>query len=383
LPKLALTDAAVKKLKAVDGKQLDYFDAHYPGLVLRIGPRKRTWAYMARVGKRLVRHRLGEYPAQSLADARELWRKAREQVAAGKPPRATPRSRDAIETVVADWLARDQKGNAIYPEVKAVFDKVIIPVWYGRLITSIDRRDILDVLDGIADRGKLGRANKVHAFLHRLMVWSVGRGILPANPMAELPKPGAAVKRDRVLGDSEVAALWKACKAIGWPYGPIVQMLLLTLCRREEINALRWTEIHGAEIRLPGSRTKTDVARVVPLEPLAWRILHDGPRIAGSPYVFNSRTGATPPTGWSKAKAQIDRLTGINEPWRLHDLRRTSATNLERLGVPLAVTEAVLGHTAGSKAGIVSVYQQHSYEAEKREALARWAGHVLSVVGSG
>jgi integrase len=200
--------------------------------------------------------------------------------------------------------------------------------------------------------------------------------------MADLPRPGSAVKRDRVLSDDELRRLWFACKAIGWPFGPIAQLLLLTAARRAEIGGLEWRELDkvGACIRLPGKRTKNDEARTIPLCPLAWRILHDGPRIQGSRLVF-STTGTTTVSGWSKAKAALDRHMGVNDPWRLHDLRRTAATNMEALGVPLQVTEAILGHTAGSKGGIVQVYQQHAYEAEKRAALAKWAGKVLSIVG--
>src|SRR6185312_2759293 len=108
------------------------------------------------------------------------------------------------------------------------------------------------------------------------------------------------------------------------------------------------TELDGAEIRLPKARTKNDEARTIPLTPLAWRIVAGSPRIADCPYVFPSRAG-TPLTAWSKYKIALDRHMGVNEPWRLHDLRRTGATNLEALGVPLPVTEAVLGHTSGSK----------------------------------
>ncbi|HEU0158022.1 MAG TPA: tyrosine-type recombinase/integrase [Hyphomicrobiaceae bacterium] len=383
MPKIALTDAAVKKLKPPATGQLDIFDKHYPGLVLRLGARTRTWYCMVRVGKRLVRHRLACYPDKSLGEARELWRKTRETVDAGKPPRAAPLNRDAVESVVAEWLKRDQADNATYAEVKAAFHALVIPEWSGRLVTSIDRRDVLDILDAIADRGKIGRANKLHAWLSRFFTWSVGRGVIAQSPMAKLPKHGAPVVRDRALSDPEIAALWRACKALGWPYGSAVQILLLTLARREEIVGLRREEIDAAAalIRLPAKRVKNDQARIIPLGPLAWRILQDGPRIAGSPFVFTSGTGSTPVSGWSKAKAALDRAMGVNEPWRLHDLRRTGATGLERMGVPLPVTEAVLGHTSGSKAGIVRVYQQHDYEAEKRAALGKWAGHVLALVG--
>jgi integrase len=334
------------------------------------------------VGRKLVRHRLGSYPDKSLAQARELWRAAREQVQAGKPPRAIPRSRDAVESVVADWLKRDQSANATHAEVKAAFDGVILPAWSGRLITSIDRRDVLDILDAVADRGKLGRANKLHAWLSRFFNWSVGRGIVAQSPMSKLPKHGAPVVRDRALSDFEIAALWRATKVMAWPYGSIVQVLLLTLAREAEIARLAWSELDAPEacIHLAGKRTKNGEPRTIPLGAMAWRIIVDSPHIAGCPYVFPSRAG-TPITAWSKNKIALDRHMGVNEPWRLHDLRRTGATNLEKLGIPLQVTEAVLGHTAGSKSGIIGVYQQHDYAVEARQALARWAGKVLSLVG--
>jgi integrase len=380
LPKLALTDAAVQRLKPVDGKQVDYFDSGYPGLCLRVGGRSRTWCYVHRLGGKLRRHQLGTYPDKSLAEARDLWRKAREQVQAGRPPRPAPRHRDAIETVVADWLRRDQASNATHAEVKRAFDAVILPAWSGRLITSIDRRDVLDILDPIADRGKLGRADKLHAWINRLMVWSVGRGILPANPMAHLPKYAGLVKRDRVLSDAEIAALWRAAKTIGWPYGSIVQLLVLTLAREDEIASLKRVEIDARDacIRLPSARSKNDEARVIPLGPLAWRIAAGAPIIADCPYVFPS-SASTPITAWGYWKRQLDAATGINAPYRLHDLRRTGATWLEQAGVPLQVTESILGHTAGSKSGVVGIYQQHQYKAEKRAALAKWAAHLLCV----
>ena len=384
MPKRALTDAAVKRLKPPSEGQVDNFDAGYPGLALRIGcGGTRTWVFFTRVGTRLVRHRLGNYPAMTLAAARDAWRTAREQVQAGKPPRAaTSRHKDSVEVVVADWLKRDQAQNATHDEVKAAFDKVIIPAWQGRLITSIDRRDVLDILDAAADRGKIGRARKLHAFINRFTTWCVGRGILASNPMAGLPKHGEAVQRERKLSDAEIGKLWVAAEAIGWPFGPIVQLLLLTAARKSEIAELEWSELDDTEacIRLPGRRTKTDEPRVIPLAPEVWEIATAGPRIYGSKFVFTT-TGETPVSGWSKAKAALDQHMRLNEPWRLHDLRRTTATGLERLGVALPVTEAVLGHVSGSKGGIVGVYQTHRYETEKREALGRWASHVLAIVG--
>jgi hypothetical protein len=202
-------------------------------------------------------------------------------VQAGEPPRASPRPKDAIEQVVADWLKRDQAGNASHAEVKRALDKDVMPVWQGRLIQSIERRDVLEIIDDICDRGRTPHARHVHAYLHRLMRWCVGRGILDTNPMAGLPKPGSASKRDRALSDAEIGELWAACKVLAWPFGPLVQTLLLTAARREEIGALRWDEVHGGkggsgEIRLAGERTKNREPRAVPLSPLAWQIIIGG-----------------------------------------------------------------------------------------------------------
>ena len=132
------------------------------------------------------------------------------------------------------------------------------PLWGYLAVSDIGRRDALDLIDGIADSGAPVMARRVHAHLHRFFRWAVGRGIIEANPIADLPKPGGETKRDRVLSDDELARVWKAAGDLGWPFGPATQLLILTGARREEIGALRWGEIDadGAQIKLEGSRTK-------------------------------------------------------------------------------------------------------------------------------
>jgi integrase len=377
-----LTDAAVRRLKPPAKGQTDIFDQGYPGLALRIsyGGRK-SWVYFCRERGKLKRHKLGTYPAVGLAAARGAWRSTKERLEAGQPLKPVAPVRLAVEDVVCDWLKRDQQGNASHYEVGRTMQRDVLPAWAGRLITTIGRRDVLDVLDAIVDRGRVGHARHVHAYVMRLLRWCVGRGILDRNPIEGLEKPGEKIERDRKLSDDEIRRLWFAAKVDGWPYGNIIKTLLLTAARRSEIARLQWSELDAGEslIRLGGARTKNDNPRTIPLCPLAWRIVTGGPRIQGSKLVFTTG-GAVPVGNWGQAKARLDRLSGINEPWRLHDLRRTAATNLQALGVPLEVTETVLGHVSGSRSGIVGVYQQHRYEAEARAALAKWAGKVLSIV---
>jgi integrase len=116
----------------------------------------------------------------------------------------------------------------------------------------------------------------------------------------------------------------------------------------------------------------------VPLARLAGEIIKSVPRLSET-YVFS--LGANEPLeSFSRMKRKLDALTGITEPWTLHDLRRTCASGLQRLGVKLEVTERVLNHQSGSRSGIIGVYQTYAYDAEAREALASWAGRVEALV---
>jgi integrase len=402
MPKRALTAAAVDKLKPPKTGQVDHFDKGYPGLALRIsyGGRK-CWIYFYRIDGKQRRLTLGVAPAMGLGEAREAWREARKAVEAGQDParmKAKPDRPDIFEMIAAEWLQREQfgKGRRSANEVRRILERDVVPAWGQRDIRGITRRDARELIDAIADRGAVTMARRVHAHLHALFRWSAGRDMIEANPLADLPKPGRENPRDRFLDDNELAMAWKAAETISWPFGPAVQLLILTGCRREEITRLRWSEIDGDVIRLPAERVKTGPGRTVPLSASARAILDMLPSVERSDYVFTTN-GRTPISGWSRAKTLLDRAiaaeAGTNAagparsdesdeiaPWRIHDLRRSVATGLQRLGVGLQVIEAVLGHVSGSRAGIVGVYQRHSFEDEKRVALERWGHHVAGLV---
>jgi integrase len=380
--KRALTTAAVERISPPQAGQSDHYDAGYPGLALRVSyGGARAWTFFYRLNGRLHRMTLGRYPSMTLAQARDAWRDARALVGRGEDPaRTRPAAADSFAAVFAEWIKRDQGENRTAGEVKRVIEHDIIPAWRDRMITTITRRDAVELIDRVVDRGSPIQARRLHTYLHRLFKWSVGRGIIDVNPMTDLPKPSAETKRDRVLSDAELAAVWKALETVGWPFGPAIQLLILTGARRDEIGALRWSEIRGDWIKLEGARTKNREAHDIPLAPSAIKIVENLPRVNDSGFVFTT-TGKTSVSGWSKAKSEIDELAceihgSALPPWRLHDLRRTCATGLQRLGAGLQVIEAVLGHIGGSRAGIIGVYQRHSFQAEKRAALEDWARHI-------
>ena len=161
---------------------MEVFDQGYPGLAVRISyGGGRSWVYFYRAGGKLRRMTLGTYPAMSLAEARDAWRNARTESQKGGDPAAT-RKRTAPATsfpgVLDEWLKRDQAKNKTKDAIKRLIDKDATAVWEHRQIADITRRDILDVIDSVADRGSVITARRLQAHLHRLFRWSVGRGII-------------------------------------------------------------------------------------------------------------------------------------------------------------------------------------------------------------
>jgi integrase len=183
------------------------------------------------------------------------------------------------------------------------------------------------------------------------------------------------------LSDNELRKVWIAADSLGPQYGAVVRLMILTGARLREIGHMPWSELNDdlTVWTLPKERAKNKTELILPLPKLARAIIRSSPRIDGSPFAFTF-DGGQPVESFSRMKRKLDALTGITEPWTLHDFRRTVATGLQRLGIKLEVTEAVLNHTSGSRGGIVGVYQRHDYADEKRVALERWAAQVEALV---
>jgi integrase len=194
--------------------------------------------------------------------------------------------------------------------------------------------------------------------------------------MSSMEVAGKVSSRERVLSDDELAKVWRATNGI---HGGVVRMLILTAARREEISQLKWSELDGDCIHLSNGRCKNGQSHIIPLSAPARDLLAGIPRIAGSDFLFTT-DGERGVGGWSHVKRRLDVAAGVKD-WTLHDLRRTTATGMQRLGVTLLVVEAVLNRTGGSRAGIVGVYQKHTYSQEKAAALEMWAGHVMALLG--
>ncbi len=312
-------------------------------------------------------------PADGLPGAKTRLRINRSP---GPPPRSSSRfERSGRARRGAVRRAAREGGHAGLEETERLLEQNVVDQWRGSRLSHIGRADIHNLLDVITDRGPDRRESRVRA-ARKVLAGAVGRGIIERSPCEGVTAPSSerGRARERVLADDELKLVWKAADSIGWPFGPIVKLLLLTGARRDEVAQMEWREVDldRAVWTLPASRSKNRREHAIPLSDMALDVLRSLPRIERSGFVFTTNA-RTPVSGFSKAKPALDRamaeLAGEGASpipgWVLHDLRRTVATNLQRLGVRLEVTEAVLNHVSGSRAGIVGVYQQHEYAVGK------------------
>lgn len=282
-----------------------------------------------------------------------------------------------VDLFIERYAKREQRRS--WKQARQILHLHAVPRLRSKPLPTIERREIAFLLEDLA-AGRPATARYLHATLRKLFKWAVSRGDLEHSPMGEMSAPAPAAVRDRVLDDSELVEIWKGTEVLGFPFGPIFRLLIATGQRREEVGAMSWGEIDltRGTWTVPAARSKNGVAHVVPLNDLALTELRPLAEIRNTGFIF-STTGKTPPSGWSKAKSRLDGLAsaqsgvaGEIKPWRTHDLRRTLATGLQRLGVRFEVTEAVLNHVSGSRSGVAGVYQRHNWASEKREALDNW-----------
>lgn len=397
---MKLTAATVDKMPPLDRRQ-EIPDSLCTGLYLTVQPSgKKGWQVRYRHGGVHRRMTLGAYPVLTLADARQRARDAlaaategrdpAEEVRAAKAPKPED-DRDKIKTLIGQYHKRHLSGLKSGDVVRRELDRFVVAAWGERDIHSITKRDVIDLLDGIADSGRVVTANRIRAYLNKFLNWAVERDILALSPATGVKPVAKETSRDRVLTDDEIRWFWQACEAEGFPWGPLGKVLLLTGQRLNEAAQMTEGEIRGDLWRLSADRTKNGRAHDVPLSEAVRDVLDAVARIEGRPGFIFTTTGTTPVSGFFKARAHLaeameqiatkERGEAVEIPrWTFHDLRRTAATGMARIGIPVRVTEAVLNHVSGTGGGIVGVYQRHDYADEKRQALEAWGRFVLSLV---
>ena len=393
-----LTDLSIRKLPLPDSRK-EVPDGKVGGLYLVLQTTgARSWALRYRANRLPKKLTIGPYPAVDLATARRRAQEALGDIAGGKDPAAEKRASkanarasreadlDRVESVVEQFILRHARPKTrLWRETERMLIKDVAERWKGRRLSAITRAHVHSMLDEIIDRGSPVMANRTLLQLRVMSKWAMSRGIIDRNPCDGVAPPAIERQRDRVLGDAEIRLVWGAFERAGYPFGPIGQLLLLTGQRRDEVAGMEWRELNlDAKIwTLPAARAKNKRSHEIPLSDAAVCILKSLPRIGSAQGFVFTTVGATHVSGFSRFKTIVDRLIPEVESWTLHDVRRSVATNLQKLGVRLEVTEAVLNHVSGTRAGIIGVYQRHDWGGEKRAALDAWERRLVAIVSGG
>ena len=377
-------------MKGPEKGQVEHSDSDVPGLRVRIGATgAKTFILRKRVGNQVRNITMGRHgPRFGLADARRKARSLLSDLEASKvlprPAKQARSTQGTIRGMMPAYLASKAHLRSI-ESLKRVVDKFILPQFGDRFADSITRAEITEFIAEIVESTP-PRARTVHAQLSAFYTWAMPRlDRLHANPCRDAGRPAKSKSRDRVLSDAELVGLWKVAEAETRPWSPALKLLMLTGTRRSEVFDANRAEfdLKAKEWVIPAERAKNGIPHIVHLSAPAIAVIKAIPETESSAKLFPAEGNPErSSSGFSKARDRFRRsLDKVlkrtdGESWTLHDIRRTVATGLQRLGVRFEVTEAVLSHVSGAKGGIAGVYQRHDWKAEKRGALDAWARHL-------
>jgi integrase len=405
--KVNLTDRLLKSLKPSE-KPHQVMDSDVRGLGIRVMPSGvKTFILFRRFprSKHPARRTLGTYGEMTLAEAREKAREWNALVKRGIDPaieeeqqrRATieaakQRQASTFEGAFEEYLRRKasklKSGRHIEREMRREFK-----TWMALPLADITPSMVKAAIRGIIEREADTQAHFAFGILRTFLNWAVDSGDfgIEVSPCAKL-KPTVLIGprniRSRVLKDFEIAAYWRASEAMGYPFGKFFQLLALTALRRNEAADGRWSEIDTASKLwvIPEERMKGGAPHVVPLVTEILALLESLPHFAGGDYLFSTTGGKVPVSGFSKAKARLDKLMRLDfeakglsfQPFVIHDIRRTCRTRFSALPVEDIVRELLVAH---ARPGLHKVYDLHAYEKEKADALKLWHEKLKQIVG--
>lgn len=386
-----LSDLAIRKITPDPKRRTEIWDARLPGFGLRVFPSGvKSFVLVYRHLGRPRRMTLGRYPVTGLAEARAKALDALKLIDAGTDPQGEAEATGHPERYTFEQAVRSfvklhcERHNrpVTARDTERILNNQFVSRWAKRDIRELTKTDILKVLDDIVEEGLPSAANHALAAIRKFFNWCVERGMLDASPCLGIKKPAPNNTRDRVLDMGEMAAVWKGAELVGYPFGPIVKLLMLTGQRRNEVASMQWSQLDfkAKTWTLPAELTKNGRQHVLPLTPQTVTLLRALPRFT-SDYVFPARGENPAFAHFSRGKVKLDALSGVKD-WTLHDLRRSAATHLAKLGVAPHVIERILNHVSGTFGGVAGVYNRFQYLDEMRAALAKWEAQLARIVAA-
>lgn len=395
MPSIKFSAAKIKFLQGIPGKQMDYFDKPLAGFFVRISQDgKKSFGVMYRKGGRLRRMKLGTYPLLTLAKARKEAAKVLRNAELGVDP-ATEKQEDrkgeTFEQVAGEYLEHHAKmKKKSWKQDERVINKDLVPEFGKQKAKEITRRDVRVFLERKSQTAPI-MANRIRALLKKIFNWAIMSEIVESNPVYLVPAPGKEHQRDRVLTEDEIKRVWNAIdvdmknsddshlkrKTLS---AGIMKLRLLTAQRGAEVMSMEWTELdfETGWWTIPGEKTKNGLSQRVPLSAPAMAIIREMRATVGdgcSKFVFQSPKGDTHINNPQKALQRIQKATQI--AFVGHDFRRTAASMMTGMGIPRLTVKKILNHVERE---ITAVYDRHSYDPEKREALETWAKRLMKIV---
>jgi integrase len=397
-----LTDQLIRRLDpAPKGQRVEVYDDLVPSLGVRVteaGAKSffvhAKWPACGAYSRR----RVGDATKLPLARARDIAREwlalVEEKIdprtkAAQEEKAAREKATNNFKTVAEEYIAKVVEKNKRASKIKRLIRRELIERFGDKPIEEVSRRDILAAIDDAIARGHPFQARTIFATARALFNWVINRDIygIKHSPCDRFPmKDIIATKklvRTRTLSDTELKAFWSATARLGYPYGDIYRLLLLTGLRRSEVTEARWHEVDLKRNvwTIPPSRMKAQVAHQVPMTPDVLAIINNLPRFARGDYLFSYDGGFSPTNDFYTTKLKLNVLMPKDtEPFKIHDLRRTVRSHLSALPVQEVVREAILAH---SRQGIQRHYDTYEYLPEKLAALQMWNDRLRRIVGDG
>jgi integrase len=389
-----MTAQWVERKTAIANQREDWFDTKVTGLGLRVSPSgKKVWFVMYRLRgeSRKRRHTLEPYPALSLGDARA---RAQEVIVAASrgidrgAQKVEEKRAPTFEDLALEYIERYAKGKGDEPNKRtwrrdeAMLRKQVIPHWGRRKVHEITRKDVVELLDHLQDRGLTTGANRVFAVVRKVFNWAISRDIVQASPCYQVKPPAREHQRDRVLADAEIQAVWTAFDGLTPLMARAFKLFLLTAQRRGEVLSMRWQDLDldAGWWTIPAGQSKNKLSHRVPLSPMAIALIRELRELEDhETWVFPCPRKATGKhiENIQKCANQVKQESGV--AFVVHDLRRTAASNMTSIGVSRLVVSKLLNHV---EPGVTRVYDRHAYDREKRTALLRWASHLARVLDS-
>ena len=370
-----LDDESVAKLRAV-GKRYNQPDTELPGHYVRVSPTgvKSYWVAARGPGQKHYTWKpIGSAPMR-LDAARAIAKKALQSIRGG--------SANSFNSVAARWRKLHVKSRKLrsVSEIDR-FLKRMSEAWDGRDFAGIGRADVANLLDNIELQNGPRQATYCLQVFSSLANWYAARDDNYRSPLVKGMRRGTPTKRDRILNDDELRAVWTVAETNG-TYGALVRLALLTAQRQDKLASMKWEDVKDGVWTIATEDREKGNAGVLVLPEQAVAILDSATSYSKREgYVFPAAHGGGYVSGWSKMKRAFDAKVGVTSPpvspWAFHDLRRTARSLMSRAGVQPHIAERVMGHAI---AGVEGVYDRFAYKEEKADALKRLERQIRDVV---